>query len=104
MTTPSGPQADDLFTALAHPTRRRILRRAMAEEADVSPRGLAAGLEQPLARISYHVRVLADCGAMELVRTRQTRGSTQHFYRPNVDAPWAQQALATEEDAPGDRR
>ena len=104
MTTPSGSQADDLFTALAHPTRRRILRRAIAEEAEVSPRGLASALALPLARISYHVRVLAHCGALELVRTRQTRGSNQHFYRPSVDAPWARQALATEDDARRDRR
>jgi DNA-binding transcriptional ArsR family regulator len=104
MTTPSGPQEDDLFTALAHPTRRRILRRALAEKAEVSPRGLASGLELPLARVSYHVRVLAHCGALELVRTRQTHGSNQHFYRPTVDSPWARQALATEEDVPGDRR
>jgi len=103
MTTPSGSHADDLFTALAHPTRRRILRRALSEEAEVSPRGLATGLELPLARVSYHVRVLAHCGALELMRTRHTRGSNQHFYRPRVDASWARQALATEEDAPGDR-
>jgi len=104
MTTPSGPQTEDLFTALAHPTRRRILRRAIAQEAEVSPRGLASELELPLARISYHVRTLAHCGALELARTRQTRGSNQHFYRPTVDAPWARQALATEEDTRRDRR
>ena len=104
MTTPSGPKADDLFTALAHPTRRRILRRAMAEEIEVSPRGLASELGLPLARISYHVRVLAHCGALALVRTRQTRGSNQHFYRPSVDAPWAREALAAEDDARRDRR
>jgi DNA-binding transcriptional ArsR family regulator len=104
MTTPSGPQTDDLFTALAHPTRRRILRLAIAEESEVSPRGLASKLSLPLARVSYHVRILAHCGALELVRTRQTRGSNQHFYRPTVDAPWAREALATEDDARRDRR
>jgi len=104
MTTASGPHADDLFTALAHPTRRRILRRAIAEDAEVSPRSLASALKLPLARISYHVRVLAHCGALELIRTQHTRGSNQHFYRPTVNASWAREALATEKDAPGDSR
>ena len=104
MTTASGPHANDLFTALAHPTRRRILRLAIAEESEVSPRGLASKLDLPLARVSYHVRILAQCEALELARTRHTRGSNQHFYRPTVDAPWARQALATEDDARRDRR
>ena len=32
-------------------------------------------------KLSYHVRILAHCGAIELVRTEQVRGSNQHFYR-----------------------
>jgi len=104
MTTASGPHANDLFTALAHPLRRRILRAMLADESEVSPRELASSLDQPLARLSYHVRVLAKCEALELVRTRQIRGSTQHFYVPAVDASWARQALEAEEDVPHDSR
>jgi len=103
MTTARGSNTDDLFTALAHPTRRQILRELIADGGELSPRELAARLTQPLTRLSYHVRTLAQCGALELVRTKQIRGSTQHFYRPVVDAPWAKLALA-EGDAPSGGR
>jgi len=90
--TTARSDTDDLFIALAHPVRRRILREAIADEGELSPKGLARELDQPLPRLSYHVRVLAQCGALELARTQKIRGSTQHFYRAAV-APWAQLAL-----------
>lgn len=93
MATASSPDPNDLFVALAHPLRRGILREAIANEGELSPRDLASDLEQPLSRLSYHVRVLAGCGALELTRTQQIRGSTQHFYRAAVEAPWARLAL-----------
>jgi DNA-binding transcriptional ArsR family regulator len=96
MTTASS-NANDLFVALAHPLRRRILRAMIADESEISPRELASNLEQPLARLSYHVRVLADCSALKPTRTKQVRGSTQHFYRSIVEAPWARLALETHE-------
>jgi DNA-binding transcriptional ArsR family regulator len=87
--------ANDIFTALGHPVRRKILRRLLAEDAAISPLELADNLSEPLSGLSYHVRVLAECGAIKLVRTRQIRGSTQHFYRASVKADWARSALAT---------
>jgi len=95
-------EANDLFFALAHPLRRRILRAMIADRGEASPRELASNLEQPLSRLSYHVRVLAHCGALEPTRTRRIRGSTQHFYRAVVEAPWARMALAANEGSPGD--
>ncbi|HEY7950173.1 MAG TPA: helix-turn-helix domain-containing protein [Solirubrobacterales bacterium] len=96
--------ANDLFIALAHPLRRQILRAALADDSEISPRELALNLDQPLSRLSYHVRVLSGCGALELVRTKQVRGSTQHFYRSVLDAPWAKLALETHEGSPGDSK
>lgn len=64
---------------------------------EISPRELAADLDEPLSALSYHVRVLAECEAVKLVRTKQIRGSTQHFYRPAVRAQWARTALRTTE-------
>lgn len=90
-------KSNDLFTALAHPLRRRILRRMIAEGSEISPRELATCLSEPLSALSYHVRVLAECKAIKLVRTKQIRGSTQHFYRPAIKAEWARSALATAE-------
>jgi DNA-binding transcriptional ArsR family regulator len=87
-------RSDDnsLLAALRHPLRRQILRLMASEEA-ISPRELSVLLEQPLSNVSYHVRVLADCDAVCLVRTIPVRGSMQHFYRTAVDAPWARQIL-----------
>ncbi|HEX5376613.1 MAG TPA: helix-turn-helix domain-containing protein [Solirubrobacterales bacterium] len=100
--TTTRSDANDLFIALAHPLRRRVLREALAGGGEISPRELASNLNQPLSRLSYHVRVLSACGALELVRTEQVRGSTQHFYRPVLDAPWAKLALEAHEGSPGD--
>jgi DNA-binding transcriptional ArsR family regulator len=92
--------ANDLFTALGHPVRRKILRKLLAEDGEVSPLELADNLAEPLSGLSYHVRVLAECGAIRLVRTKQIRGSTQHFYRASVKAEWARSALATTKERP----
>lgn len=83
---------DDLLLALRHPLRRQILHMLAGKQA-LSPRELADTLGQPLSNVSYHVRILADCGAVKLVRTRQVRGSTQHFYRASVRPEWAKSAL-----------
>lgn len=97
----SKPKGNDLFNALGHPMRRQILREMLETGEEVSPRELAVNLCQQLTALSYHVRVLAECGAVELVRTEQTRGSTQHFYRPAVKAGWAITALEAGEEPPG---
>lgn len=65
----------------------------MADGKVSSPRELSNELQHPLSNVSYHVRVLAECAAVTLVRTKPARGSVQHFYRSAVDAPWAKQVL-----------
>jgi DNA-binding transcriptional ArsR family regulator len=100
MPTRSHPRVNDMFTALAHPLRRQILRRMLEEKGELSPRQLAADLSQPLSALSYHVRVLAQCDAIELRGTKAVRGSTQHFYRAEIKLEWARLALATPERAP----
>jgi DNA-binding transcriptional ArsR family regulator len=104
MATGGSDKADDLFTALGHPLRRRILRQMIGKNREISPRELAISLDEPLSALSYHVRVLAECGAIKLVRTKQIRGSTQHFYRPAVRARWARTALKTTEGQPKKNR
>lgn len=90
---PGRGKANDLFNALAHPLRRTILRTMLDQGGETSPRELSVQLSEPLSALSYHVRVLAECGALKLVRTRQIRGSTQHFYRAAVKESWARSAL-----------
>jgi DNA-binding transcriptional ArsR family regulator len=100
----SKPKGNDLFTALGHPMRRRVLREMLDATEEISPRELAAGLCEQLSALSYHVRVLAECKAVELVRTEQIRGSTQHFYRAVVKANWALSALETGDEPPSGGR
>lgn len=92
---------DNLLIALRHPLRRQILRE-MADGIAISPRELSTALRQPLSNVSYHVRVLAEHGAVILVETRPVRGSMQHFYRSAVKAPWARQALGLGENDGGE--
>lgn len=90
-----------LLIALRHPLRRQILR-AMAAQDPISPRQISDALRQPLSNVSYHVRVLADCGAVTLVDTAPVRGSMQHFYSPAIEEPWALAVLGLSgERAPG---
>jgi DNA-binding transcriptional ArsR family regulator len=97
MATKSGSKPNDLFTALGHPLRRRILRTMIGSEHEISPRQLAADFGESLSALSYHVRVLAECKAITLVYTSQVRGSTQHFYRATLRARWARSALKATE-------
>jgi DNA-binding transcriptional ArsR family regulator len=96
----SNPKGNDLFNALGHPMRRQILREMLDTGGELSPRELSAKLSEQLSALSYHVRVLAECRAVELVRTEQIRGSTQHFYRAVVKANWAITALEAGEEPP----
>jgi DNA-binding transcriptional ArsR family regulator len=91
------PTPEQLLKALRHPMRRRILR-TMGEET-ISPHELSKTLDAPLSNVSYHVRVLAECGAVVLTATKPVRGSMQHFYRLNVEVGWVRSALEAEDDS-----
>lgn len=84
-----------LLAALGNPLRRQILRR-MRDEDEVSPLQLAREFDRPLSTIAYHVRVLAGCGALTLVRVKSVRGATKHYYRSSVEPPWARQIIDLE--------
>ena len=64
---------------MAHPLRARIL--AALDGQELSPVELARVLDASLGVVSYHVRVLADAGVVELARTTARRGAIQHHYR-----------------------
>jgi DNA-binding transcriptional ArsR family regulator len=78
----STPQSLDesLMKALAHPLRWRILE-LVSERGEASPVELARALDQPLATVSHHVRVLRESRSLELTRTEQRRGALEHYYR-----------------------
>jgi DNA-binding transcriptional ArsR family regulator len=102
MGTGSKGKPTDLFTALVHPVRRRILRMMLAEGAEMAPRELSARLGEPLSALSYHVRVLEECEAVELTGTELAHGATIHLYRCTLRTEWARAALKATEDPPRD--
>src|SRR5215218_7545402 len=85
-----------LARATAHPLRVSILEILGIDGGRVlSPSDLSRELQIPLSNTNYHVTELAKAGLIELVRERQVRGATEHFYRlpaqdrkarPEVDA------------------
>lgn len=86
---------NDLLAALGNPLRRQILRR-MRDVEMISPRELSREFDRPVSNIAYHMRVLADCGAITLTGVKPVRGAIKHFYRSSVKQPWAQQIIALE--------
>ena len=68
-----------IVKAFAHPLRFRILQ--LLNEREASPSALAQQLDEPLGNVSYHVKILREADAIELVRTRPVRGAIEHVYR-----------------------
>lgn len=82
-----------LVRAIGHPLRLRLL--TIFNERVASPSDLAAELGEPIGNVSYHTRILARLGCVELVRTKQVRGAVEHYYRAVVrpvfsDEDWAE--------------
>lgn len=98
MSTRGGKVDDRLIKAIGHPLRHRAL--VVLSEGVASPKAVAERLGEPLGRVSHHVRVLAELGAIELVRTEPRRGAVEHFYRAVIqpwfdDEAWSRLPLAT---------
>ncbi len=73
---------EQLARATAHPLRVSILEILGIDGGrTMSPSDLCHELQIPLSNTNYHVTELAKAGLIELVRTRQVRGATEHFYR-----------------------
>lgn len=91
-----------LEKALRHPLRRTLLRCCLESQGAVSPKKLAKLTQEPLSKVSYHVRELLRFGAVELVTKKASRGSVEHFYEPTVlvrETPWVLATLGL--SAPG---
>jgi DNA-binding transcriptional ArsR family regulator len=80
-----------LVKALAHPLRVEIL--GLLNLGEWSPRTLSDHLDEGLSQVSYHVEVLDDYELIELTRTKQVRGATQHFYRA-IRLAWVPAGMA----------
>jgi DNA-binding transcriptional ArsR family regulator len=87
-----------LVKAISHPIRHRVL--VLLNQRVASPNEIAGELGESLGRVSYHVRQLAEVGAIELVRTEPRRGAVEHFYRATArpwfnDTDWAKLPTST---------
>jgi DNA-binding transcriptional ArsR family regulator len=79
---------EHLARATAHPLRVSILEILGIDGGRVlSPSDLSHELQIPLSNTNYHVTELAKAGLIELVRERQVRGATEHFYRLPTSNP-----------------
>jgi DNA-binding transcriptional ArsR family regulator len=92
-----------LIKALNHPQRKELLRLCLEAKEPRSPKGLAlethrgeGSFQVHLSNVSYHVRTLADYGALEIAAEESRRGAVAHFYRPTElvrKTPWVLAAL-----------
>jgi DNA-binding transcriptional ArsR family regulator len=98
------PDIPQLFTALTHVLRRKILRIFDGDELRLeSPSKFARTLDVPLSKVNYHVTVLARVGALELAETRVGRGE-EHFYRLTLNnwMDWVYTALEASRECDGE--
>lgn len=68
-----------LMKALSHTERVQVL--AILAERIASPKEMAKELGEEVPKLSYHVRVLKECGLIVQDHTAQQRGAIEHFYR-----------------------
>lgn len=69
--------------ALSNPIRLEILD-LLGEHGLSSPVRMSEKLDESLGLVSYHVKVLEECGAVQLVNKKQRRGAWEHFYKRTV--------------------
>ena len=93
---PTGPE-EVLLSILQHPLRKRLLRFYVEADGTLSPKELTHLAENPkISNVGYHVRVVAEKGAVELVETQPRQGSVEHFYVATSlvdEVPWGRAAL-----------
>ena len=73
----------EVFKALAHPIRLSIMTESARRP--VSAKEMADLLHEPLPKVSYHVRVMADAGLLTPVRRTRRRGAIETHYRAIAD-------------------
>jgi DNA-binding transcriptional ArsR family regulator len=92
---PTGRE-EALIFLLQHPLRKQLLRLCVEANEMRSPKELTIPVNRDISIVGYHVRVLAEHGAVELVAEQPRRGVVEHFYEPTdlVDGvPWGRAVL-----------
>lgn len=68
----------DAEKLVRHPTRVQIV--ALLADRKMSPSEIAEEIGATLGTASYHVRTMANLGAIRLVEEKRVRGAIEHFY------------------------
>jgi DNA-binding transcriptional ArsR family regulator len=89
------PSSSALINAVSHPTRRRILQTLVADsDRWVSADEIATMLDQPLSRVSYHLKALARCEVLRLSPRDDRGGAPQPYgWSLDVEADWMRVVL-----------
>jgi len=85
-----------LLSLLQHPLRRELLKLYVEAGEVRSPKELTLPTNRHISNVGYHVRVLAEKGAIELIAVEPRRGSIEHFYKATSlidEVPWGRAAL-----------
>lgn len=86
----------NMIWAIAHPLRRRILRLLADNEHPRSPMQISREFGAPVSAVSYHVTILRNFGAVELVDEQMARGAVEHFYETTIEDDPPVEALLEE--------
>lgn len=65
-----------------HPLRIRVVT-LLAQNEKMSTKQLSDVLKQPIGAVAYHIRLMYDLGALDLVGTGRKRGAIERFYALN---------------------
>lgn len=88
---------EHLARSTAHPLRVSILEiLGLDGGRTLSPSELSQELQIPLSNTNYHVTELAKSGLISMVKQRQVRGATEHFYCLPSVAPEASSGNRTQ--------
>ncbi len=68
-----------------HKIRVEVL--SLLNEGTYTPGQIAAIIEEPLSKVSHHIRELAEGGSIELAKIDKARNADQHYYRA-VEMPF----------------
>ena len=69
----------EVMKVIGHPLRMRAFTEAV--KGPVSAKDLSQRFDEPLPKMSYHVRALADAGLLKAVKRTRRRGAIETHYR-----------------------
>lgn len=80
----------EIASVMKHPLRLKALMEVGRAEYPINPVVIARANGWPVNDVAYHVRALAEVGAVELTHTEPVRGATKHLYKV---APFGEEIL-----------